>query len=782
MDSHEQYRRAAAAGGVGVWDWNLLTGDIYVDPFLKELLGYADREIRNHLDDWGGLVHPEDVPAVMARANAHIAGETPLYEVEHRMLHRNGSIRWFLARGCVTRDAQGTPIRMVGTDTDITERKRSEDALGQAQEINTRIVESISDGLMLLSLFGGVLYVNPEGVRLLQLCGIAQMEGMQFAEIWQGDNRREAEEAMTQAKNGDRGRFQASLKTSLGTTKWLDVFVTPIFDVHGTIVQLLSVSHDVTERRREEAFRAGQHQVLEMIASRAALPEILTQLVHLIEQQSDGMLCSILLLDDDGVTVRHGAAPNLPEAYIRAIDGSGIGPRAGSCGTAMYLSAPIIVEDILVDPLWEPYRDLARPFGLRACWSAPILSSTRGVLGSFAMYYGEARTPSHDELRLIQTAADIAGIAIEHQRAQQALRRSEARNEAILRAIPDWMFVITAEGMFLDYHATEPAKLFMPPTRFLGRRIHEVFPLPLAAAFELASDRARLSGEPEKLEFTLGPIERERYFEACIVRCDGDKILSIVRDISDRKQAELDADVHRSELAHLGRVAMLGELSGALAHELSQPLAAILTNAQAARRYLERTPLDTAELRATLDDVIRNDKRAGAVIDRLRALLKKGNSDMQPLNLNEVAQEVLDLTHSDLIARRMAVTLKLAGTIPPVLGDRVQLQQVVLNLVLNACDAMSDAEPGERRLTLQTQVDDDFVQLLVSDRGVGIPDEQLESVFEPFVTFRNAGLGLGLAISRSIVNAHQGRIQAENNTDRGATFRCFLPALTSSCQ
>ncbi len=780
MDSHEQYRRAAAAGGVGVWDWNLLTGEIYVDPFLKELLGYADAEIRNHLDDWGRLVHPDDVPAVMARANAHIAGESALYEVEHRMLHRDGSIRWFLARGSVTRDAHGTPIRMVGTDTDITERRRHQEALVQAQEISTRIVESSGDCLLLLNLFGGVLYVNPEGVRLLQLCGFSDMEEMQFTEFWESDARRDAEEALMRARSGDRGRFQSSLQTTFGTTKWLDVVITPIFDLHGTVVQLLSVSRDLTDRRREEAFRAGQHRVLEMIAMRAALAEVLTALVELIEEQSDGLLCSVLLLDDDGISIRHGAAPNLPDAYIRAIDGAGIGPQAGSCGTAMYLAAPVIVEDILVDPLWEPYRDIARQFGLRACWSTPILSSGRTVLGSFAMYYTQPRAPGPDELRLIETAADIAGIAIEHQRAQQALRRSEARNEAILRAIPDWMFVITAEGMFLDYHAKEPAKLFMPPTRFLGRRINEVFSPPLAQAFEHASDRARLSGETEKLEFRLGPVERERYYEASVVRCDSDKVLTIVRDISDRKQAEVDADIQRSELAHLGRVAILGELSGALAHELSQPLAAILTNAQAARRYLDRTPLDIEELRATLDDVIRNDKRAGAVIDRLRALLRKGNSDMQPLNLNEVAQEVLDLTHSELISRRMAVTVRLGGAIPPVLGDRVQLQQVVLNLVLNACDAMTDAEPDERRLTLETQVDDAFVQLTVSDRGVGIPDEQLDAVFEPFVTFREAGLGLGLAISRSIVNAHQGRIEAENNADRGATFRCFLPALTSS--
>ena len=250
---------------------------------------------------------------------------------------------------------------------------------------------------------------------------------------------------------------------------------------------------------------------------------------------------------------------------------------------------------------------------------------------------------------------------------------------------------------------------------------------------------------------------------------------AFIRDITDRKRAELDSAAQRRELAHLNRVLILGELSGALAHELSQPLAAILTNAQAARRFLEHTPVDLPEVCATLDDVIRNDQRAGAVIDRLRALLKKGDNLLQPLNLNDVTREVLDLTHSDLLARRMSVTTRLAPDIPSVLGDRVQLQQVILNLVLNACDAMTETDPVERRLTLTTAADNEFVQVSVSDRGIGIPHDQLGAVFEPFVTFREQGLGLGLAISRSIVLAHRGRIVAENNADRGATFRCFLP-------
>jgi len=231
----------------------------------------------------------------------------------------------------------------------------------------------------------------------------------------------------------------------------------------------------------------------------------------------------------------------------------------------------------------------------------------------------------------------------------------------------------------------------------------------------------------------------------------------------------------RHELAHLNRVMILAEQSGALAHELSQPLAAILTNAQAARRLLDQSPLDLEELRAALDDVIKNDKRAGTVIHRLRELLKKSNAVLQPVDLNEVTREVLDLTHSDLLLRRMPIKTSLSPVIPPVLGDRVQLQQVILNLVLNACDAMSAIEPAEREITLTTVVDDGFVEIAVADRGVGIPDDLLDSVFEPFVTHRAQGLGLGLTISRSIVLAHRGRIQAENNADRGATFRCFLP-------
>jgi GAF domain-containing protein len=170
---------------------------------------------------------------------------------------------------------------------------------------------------------------------------------------------------------------------------------------------------DITERKRAEALRDGESRILEMIARDAPLEEILENLVRFVEGQFAGLLCSVLLLDEDGQHVRHGAAPSLPQPYTNAIDGMSIGPKAGSCGTAMYRREPVVVTDILQDPLWEAYREVAAPYGFRACWSTPILAHSGKALGSFAMYYREPRSPSPAETRALEMATHLAGIAIE---------------------------------------------------------------------------------------------------------------------------------------------------------------------------------------------------------------------------------------------------------------------------------------------------------------------------------------------------------------------------------
>ena len=248
-------------------------------------------------------------------------------------------------------------------------------------------------------------------------------------------------------------------------------------------------------------------------------------------------------------------------------------------------------------------------------------------------------------------------------------------------------------------------------------------------------------------------------------------------DITKRKQAELEAACHRNEMAHLSRVTMLGELSGSIAHELTQPLSAILSNAQAAQRILARGDVDVAELRQILDEVVSEDKRAGEVIRRLRLWLKKGEVQQHSLRINDVVRHVLKLIRSDLINQKVTVDCKLARNLPTVTGDPVQLQQVLLNLVVNACDAIATYDTLERRLLIGTGVENggDAVTVSVTDRGTSIPEEKMEQIFEPFFTTKPKGMGLGLSVCRTIIAAHRGRLWATNNADRGATFYFSLP-------
>jgi PAS domain S-box-containing protein len=249
-------------------------------------------------------------------------------------------------------------------------------------------------------------------------------------------------------------------------------------------------------------------------------------------------------------------------------------------------------------------------------------------------------------------------------------------------------------------------------------------------------------------------------------------------DITERRRAELEIGQQRNELAHLSRVTMLGELSGSLAHELNQPLTAILSNAQAAQRLLARCEVDLDEVREILNDIVSDDKRAGEVIHGLRVLLKQGESRHQPLDLNDVVRDVIRLVRSDLLNHAVILTTELAPALPPVVGDRVQLQQVLLNLVVNGYEAMTEVVGTDRKLIVRTGLTDDGrVCVSVTDRGHGIPPEDLERVFEPFFTTKTQGLGLGLAVCRTIISAQGGRLWAANNNGaHGATIQFSLPA------
>jgi signal transduction histidine kinase len=246
-------------------------------------------------------------------------------------------------------------------------------------------------------------------------------------------------------------------------------------------------------------------------------------------------------------------------------------------------------------------------------------------------------------------------------------------------------------------------------------------------------------------------------------------------------QAEREAGRLRQELAHIGRVSAMGELTASLAHELNQPLTAILNNAEVAQQHLEAAPPNLEELREILADIVADDKRAAEVIQRLRALLKKGTLEHVPLDINDVVGEVAQLVRNDVVLRNVPMSVDLASGLPSVRGDRVQLQQVVLNMVLNGLEAMVEPNGREHALVVRTsRAVDGAVRVSVEDSGAGIDPENLERLFEPLYTTKPEGLGMGLAIARTIVDAHGGQLRAANNAAGGATFQFTLPAAERS--
>jgi PAS domain S-box-containing protein len=258
------------------------------------------------------------------------------------------------------------------------------------------------------------------------------------------------------------------------------------------------------------------------------------------------------------------------------------------------------------------------------------------------------------------------------------------------------------------------------------------------------------------------------------------RLLGVATDITQRKRAEVQAEQDRAALNHMTRASLLGQLSASIAHQLNQPLASILGNAEAAQKMLEREPVDLPELREIFADIVAEDHRAAQVIRRLGVLFKRGEPLFEPLDVNDLVRDTLEFTRSMLTSRHVTLRTQLAPALPPIAGDRVQLQQLVLNLIVNATEAMADLTEAERILTISTSVHADVVSLCVADQGPGIDTTALGKLFEPFWTTKANGMGMGLAICRSIADAHRGSLAATNAPEGGAVFCARLPALAST--
>ena len=379
----------------------------------------------------------------------------------------------------------------------------------------------------------------------------------------------------------------------------------------------------------------------------------------------------------------------------------------------------------------------------------------------------------------------IAALLVERRRRSSA----QALTEATLASLPGQVAVLDHEGKVAQVNhnwaalgesgETSPAGGVPVGANYLSvwrRRGRDGADAP-THGLRIIEDV--LSGESARgvVEYPLPNADRHRWFEMRVetLRPPDRGAVVVQSDVTPRHEAGTEIRMRDREIAHLNRVGAVGELASSLAHELGQPLGAILTNAQAVRRLLTRESPDMKELRETVNDIIADDQRAGEVIQRMRALLRKEETPRDAVDLNEIVRAVLRLMTSDAGLRQASLDLDLATAVPPVIGDRIQLEQVVLNLVINGLDAVGDRPVGDRSVKVSTSMANGHVQVSVRDSGPGLREPDLARVFEPFYTTKSHGLGMGLPICRTIVEAHGGEIRAMNAPGGGAAFECDFP-------
>jgi PAS domain S-box-containing protein len=764
----------------GSFGWAVSTGEINWSDETYRIFQYDPATIPT-VDLVLQRVHPDDVARVKQTIDRASQDERD-FDHQYRLVMPDGSVKHVHVVAHALSDESGG-TEFVGAVMDITAAKQAERRIRQ-------IIDTIPAHAWSALPDGSVDFVNQ---RFVDFTGrfIGELLGWGWGAACHPDDLPRYLGLWRAAlAAGEPMESEVRVRARDGDYRWLLIRNAPLRDEQGNIAKWHGTAIDIEDRKRAEVLLAGEKRLLEMIARGDSRGRILEALCRLVEELASGSLSSILLLDADTNRLRHGAAPSLPRPYVDAIDGAVIGPAAGSCGTAAYRAKPVIVRDIATDPLWADYRDLALPHGLRACWSTPILSSEGRVLGTFAVYYREPRSPTPQDHGVVEQITHLASIAIEREQAEEKLRRSEAHLHDAQRlghmgswASDDASGAFFASRELLRIFGRDPDE--KKTTREMLRE--HIHPDDLAP-FQEVADRAR--GEKIGYEFDFrillpdGSIRYGHNVAHPVFDHSGALVeyVGTTLDVTERKRADEEREraeerlrQAQADLARISRVTTMGELTAALAHEVNQPIAAAVTDASACVRWLAREVPNLEEARAAATRSVKDGERAAEIISRIRRLFKKGTPQRELVDVNEVIREMIALLRSEATRHSISVGTDLSADLPQIMGDRVQLQQVLMNLIMNSIDAMKDVD-GARELVIKSQPEEnEQVLVSVSDTGVGLPPQQTNQIFNAFFTTKPDGTGMGLSISRSIVESHGGRLWAAGNSPRGASVCLSLP-------
>jgi PAS domain S-box-containing protein len=721
---------------------------LYWSEELFRIFGFDPDQGLPTLDQLLQRIHPEDRDKFW-KAFQKAFHEKVDSDVEFRIMLPDGTVKHAYRLDHPVLNADGELVEVLGTTVEITERKRAEEALRRSQYYLAEAERLTHTGSWARApRTGKVLYWSEESFRLL---GLDPAQGIPDEDVtvrlMHPEDRDRVMELRARALR-DKSDFMTDYRIVLpdGTLKHLHVIAHPTFDEAGEVAEYLGTAMDITERKRaEEALRRSEAYLKEA-----------QRLTHTGSWALD---------------VVSGNYVYSSEEYLRI---SGFDPQQGLPTKDQPLQQ-IHPDDF--DGFWQAFQKLIDE-------KVDSEGEYRIVLPDGTVKYVHAiRHPvlnANGELvEIVGTTVDIT----ERKRAEESLRESETRFRTFVDHAGDALFVQDLEqGTIVDVNRQACESLGYTRQELIGNT---------AVAFHLDSDRTEMESAAEQAaagETVVGThCHRRKDGSVFYVEANTSSfwyggrrfLLHVSRDISDRVRAEEQRDKLRqleADLAHIDRVNILGELTASIAHEINQPLSGIVSSGSACLRWLARDVPDLEEAREAARRIVRDGKRAGEIIARIRALTKKAVASKEKLDLNETIREVLALVGDEAERNTVVIRTRLGDDVFPVLGDQVQLQQVVLNLVMNAIEAMSSVGGRARELVITTRnIDPDQVQVTVDDSGTGIDPQMIDKIFGSFYTTKPGGMGMGLSISRSILQAHGGRLWATSKDGAGTSFHFTLP-------
>ncbi len=713
----------------------------YVTPRLVEFTGKRIEDVPNT-----AVLHPEDVAATL-NAWSHAVATGEPYLVEHRVRRVDGSYRWFRVSALRVRDPGSQDLRWYGVDIDIDEQKRTDDAVRESEQRLTRLIETLPAMLWRATPDGEPDYINPR---------LANYTGRGLDGVGRGPEdlgrtlddlvKLKVQNAMVHQDDLEaEGAFDltARLRGADGSYRWFQARAEPMRDEAGRIVHWYGVAVDIDDRKQaEDALRKSEQELRGIV-------DALPQTISVLGPDGTGRYANRPLLDYTGLTMEQLMTPDSrgnpvlfhPDDWARLQD--------------------------------ERLRGLARKMPFEIEWR---VRRKDGQYRWFLVRYHPLRDEQGQILRWYAGGTDID----DRKRAEEALRKSEQELRLLIETLPAMVWRTSADG--------EPDYINQRYADYLGR--------PLAALAQEKwreivhpDDVATASREWSWARETETPLDTTcrfrkadgeyRWFHVhAEPLLDGDgrvvRWYGVHVDIDDLKKAEEALRATQAQLSRASEIAAVSGVAASIAHEISQPLAAMVAYGHACQRWLAADPPNFERARLAAERIVRDGTSAAEVVSRIRALFKRADLSRTLVNLNQVIGEVNRLLTDEVASRNVSIAIDLADDLPPIWADPVQMQQVIANLARNGVDAMASEDSRPKVLDIRSRRDGtNRVLIEVRDRGSGLDD--VEKVFEPFFTTKKEGMGMGLAICRWIVEAHEGRLWAARNSPRGAVFSFALP-------